>query len=151
MNFLVRPDGWVIPEAASSIHGITQQAAERYGLSTKGVLSVFARLASMADYAVAHNIMFDLQMIALEIERNGIILDLPKKYACTMEESRDILKIPPTPKMVAAGFDKYKSPNLQESYRHFFGREFEGAHDAMADVRACRDVYFAIQKMRLAA
>ena len=44
-----------------------------------------------------------------------------------------------------------KTPNLGEAYRHFTGRDLENAHSAMADVQACRDVYFAIQDMRNAA
>jgi len=46
--------------------------------------------------------------------------------------------------MLRSGRTNYKNPSLQEAYRHLFGRNFVGAHDAMADVRACRDVYFAL-------
>ena len=37
---------------------------------------------------------------------------------------------------------KFKWPNLQEAHQHAFGKPFDGAHDAMADLRACKDVYF---------
>jgi DNA polymerase-3 subunit epsilon len=46
--------------------------------------------------------------------------------------------------MKAAGRFHHKTPNLGEAFRHFKGRDFENAHSAMADVQACRDVYFAI-------
>jgi DNA polymerase III subunit epsilon len=147
VNLLVRPEGWVIPQAASDIHGITQYDADAYGLSIKGILTIFNRLLIKAEKLIAHNIRFDLFMLEIECARTGISLELPHQYACTMEDSRDILKIPPTQKMAACGMTEFKKPNLQEAYRHFFGREFEGAHDAMADVRACRDVFFAIQKL----
>ena len=49
--------------------------------------------------------------------------------------------------MVKAGFNKFKTANLGDAYRHFTGKELENAHSAMADVLACRDVYFAIQDM----
>ena len=146
MNLLVRPDGWVIPEAASNIHGITQGTADRYGLSIKGVLSIFERLLAKSETLVAHNIQFDLFMLSIECSQSGVALGLPRQYACTMEDARGVLKLPPTPKMAACGMTEFKRPNLQEAYRHFFGKEFEGAHDAMADVRACRDVYFALNR-----
>ena len=147
VNLLVRPAGWVIPESATAIHGISQGVAERYGLSIRGVLSIFGRLLDRADLSVAHNIAFDLFMLAIEAENSAVVLDMAKTHFCTMHHSKEILKIPPTPRMYACGMTTFKSPNLQEAYRHFFGRDFEGAHDAMADVRACRDVFFAIQKL----
>lgn len=32
--------------------------------------------------------------------------------------------------------DKYKSPKLEELYKHLFNKSFGGAHDAMEDVLA---------------
>jgi hypothetical protein len=37
---------------------------------------------------------------------------------------------------------EYKWPRLIEAYRHAFGKDFTGAHDALADVRACKEIYF---------
>lgn len=145
MNLLVKPVGWTIPKAASDIHGISQADAENYGLSIKGVLTIFGRLATMAEVLVAHNLPFDLFMLEIECERTGVKMDLPPDYACTMAESSPILQIPPTAAMLRSGRTNYKNPNLQEAYRHFFGRNFEGAHDAMADVRACKDVFFRLR------
>lgn len=145
MNLLVKPVGWTIPKVASDIHGISQADAEKYGLSIKGVLTVFARLASMAEVLVAHNLPFDLFMLEIECERAGVRMDLPPTQACTMAESSPILQIPPTAAMLRSGRTNYKNPNLQEAYRHFFGRNFEGAHDAMADVRACKEIFFRLR------
>jgi DNA polymerase III subunit epsilon len=149
-NLLIRPDGWTIPEAASAVHGISQADAEKYGVTMKGALSVFARLMKMADTLIAHNLRFDLFLLEIEATRTDLsrfAFEFPKGCYCTMTGSTHVLQLPPTQKMQAAGFTKFKNPNLQEAYRHFFGREFEGAHDAMADVRACRDVFFALKKL----
>lgn len=64
-----------------------------------------------------------------------------------MKMAKQIVKAPLTEKQKACGFGGYKNPNLQEAYKHFFGVEFEGAHDAMADVRACRDVFFKLNEL----
>jgi DNA polymerase-3 subunit epsilon len=149
-NLLIKPDGWTIPDAATAVHGISQADAEKYGVTMKGALSVFARLLKMADTLIAHNLRFDLFLLEIEAHRTGMLdgkLDLPPSCFCTMTSSINVLQLPPTQKMQAVGFTKFKNPNLQEAYRHFFGREFEGAHDAMADVRACRDVFFALKKL----
>ena len=68
-----------------------------------------------------------------------------EKYDCTMQMATPILNLPPTEKMLRAGFNKPKPPNLSECCAYFFDKELEGAHDALVDVRACKDVYFAIK------
>jgi DNA polymerase-3 subunit epsilon len=148
LNMLVRPDGWSIPPEASAIHGITHEDAMRYGLSIRGVLGVFNRLMSKAELVIAHNVRFDRFMVlreasACEFKES----DFAFQEFCTMEKSAGVLKIPPTARMLAYDMKKYKNPNLMEAYLHFFGRQFEGAHDAMADVRACRDVFFALKAL----
>lgn len=40
----------------------------------------------------------------------------------------------------------YKVPNLTQTFMHFYGKPFEGAHDAMADIRACRDVFMTLME-----
>ena len=41
----------------------------------------------------------------------------------------------------------FKWPKLTEAFRHFIGKDMEGAHDALADVRGCAAVFFAFEKM----
>lgn len=152
MNLLVRPDGWSMPPGASEIHGITQEDATKYGLSIRGVLGIFNRLMAKSELVIAHNVKFDRLMIlreafACEYRES----DFAFEGFCTMEQSADQVKLPPTAKMLAYDMKGYKNPSLKEAYHHFFSRDFEGAHDAMADVRACRDVFFALQKAKAAA
>lgn len=149
INFLIRPDGWTIPEEASAIHGITQSSAERYGIKIEGALSIMRRLISRSSMVIAHNIEFDAWMLRREL---AAVSDPAWDWGggrefCTLKESQDIVKCPPTERMLKAGITGYKKPTLTETYRHFFGRDFEGAHDAMADVRACRDVFFKLMDL----
>lgn len=142
-NYTIEPDGYEIPEDSTKIHGITTERARLVGVPLGLVVALFMTMAAKARRAVAHNIDFDVSVLGIEARRCGVDLSLPEKY-CTMVNTRDIVKIPPTDRMIAAGFTSYKVPKLIESYTHFFGKGFEGAHDAFADVRACRDVYFKI-------
>lgn len=156
MNLIASPSGWKVPYEAAQIHGITQDDAIKFGVSMKGILTLFSRFISKADVVVAHNIRFD----AFMIEREVLACEMqPADFkittqTCTMEMARDVVCIPPTERMIASGRTGFKSPNLMEAFRHFFGRDFDGAHDAMADVRACKDIFFAItqsQKVGAAA
>lgn len=149
MNMICRPDGWEIPEEMAAIHGITNEQALLEGLPESYVLSTFRELHEIADERIAHNESFDARIIRIAIKRILCDDELADAWKagnadCTARLTTPICSIPPTSKMTKAGFLKFKTPNLQEAYQHFFGKPFEGAHDAMADVLACKDVYFAI-------
>jgi hypothetical protein len=38
-----------------------------------------------------------------------------------------------------------KYPNLTELHRKLFQKAFDGAHDALADVRACKAAFFELR------
>lgn len=143
MNFIVRPDGWAIHAGAMEVHGITMEKAATAGVPKRAVMAAFTTLCRDADVVVAHNIEFDLKMVALEYRRlqqdNPL---LTKRKICTMASTTDICKLP-------GQYGKYKRPKLIEAYRHFFGEDFGGAHDAMADVRACARIHQHISKQGL--
>lgn len=152
MNAIIRPEGWTIPREVSDIHGITTERALAEGIPEEDALDMFL---SMWDQKlrVAHNESFDARIIRIAQSRFGydetqLALWKGGKALCTQRMATPIMKIPPTPKMRAAGFFKFKSANLQEAHQHFCGRPFEDAHSAMADVKACMAVYFAIQDLK---
>ena len=148
INFLIKPDGWSIPEAANAIHGISQAAAEKYGIKIEGAMSIMRRLISRSRMVIAHNIEFDAWMLRRELAgvSGPVVWEWGSgKEFCTMQAATEAVKCPPTERMSAKGMTGFKRPSLSQAYRHFFGCDFEGAHDAMADVRACRDVFFALR------
>lgn len=153
-SFIVDPgvsDGVFIPDRASDVHGITNERAVQFGVSAEFALSAFTHLYQRADIVCAHNIKFDRGVMEAAIARHyGKVLPLRKTLFCTMEAASPIVDLPPTERMLAAGFTKPKPPKLEECIKHFFNEELDGAHDAMIDVRACRRVYFHLRTLEAA-
>jgi DNA polymerase-3 subunit epsilon len=140
LKVIVRPQGFEIPDSASAVHGITTKAAAQTGVPLLHAVAVFCALARVADQYVCHNLDFDLSVMQGESLR--IITEFPiRSYFCTMKAMTDVCQLPGGPR----GF---KWPKLIEAYRHAFGKDFDGARDAMADVRACRDVFFWMQQRK---
>lgn len=147
LDLIIKPDGWEIPADVSAIHGITQELAERCGVASIAALRVFAAMLSRADLIVAHNISFDVLVMSAAFYRLSLLhpqaakeverIDKVNRF-CTMGATTNILKLP--------GPYGFKWPKLTEAYRHFFNEDFEGAHNAMVDVRACARVYFELHK-----
>lgn len=142
LNSLVKPDNWTIPEKVIAIHGKTNEMCEAEGSPMLELLDEFFKMLRDSRVVIAHNISFDNKMIGIECEYyNQKWLTLGLVYYCTMEKSKNILKLP------HARYG-YKNPKLIEAYRYFFGKDFDNAHDAMADVMACRDVFFKLMELQ---
>jgi DNA polymerase-3 subunit epsilon len=139
VNLIIKPDGWTVPAEAAAVHGITTEIAEKYGIPVVIALNIFNRFSVMADTLVAHNFDYDDTVMQSEFARIGKDPEYLKKNSfCTMQAATNVVKIPSS-----RGF---KYPKLQETHKFLFGTEFEGAHDAMADVRACGRVYLELLK-----
>jgi DNA polymerase III subunit epsilon len=147
-ELIVRPEGYSIPKQASDVHGITTEMAVACGVPLMTALSVFCQLRSIADEMVAYNAPFDELVMAAAIARSGRQPSHPgpAKRTCAMTMATPIVALPPTAKMIAAGFDKHKPPNLTEAHKFFFGEGFSGAHGALTDTRACMRVFNEIKK-----
>lgn len=153
-NFIIKPDGFEIPEEASRIHGITTEIANRCGVPLAVAISAFnnAALCCQQGKLVAHNLQFDIRMLKHAYERGGwpSRIDVMEHF-CTMEATRNKVCIPPTPKMRAAGIHDYKSPKLSEAYQFAFNKPLENAHDALYDVNACKELYFWLHSTAIQA
>ena len=135
MDVIIKPDGWVIPEETIAIHGITNERALAEGIPEAEALDMFLAMYANAKFRVAHNTTFDNRIIRIAMKRYrpDAVSDEQWKdaalYHCTM----------------TAHTKKHggKWPKLTELYLHYFGREMEGAHTALADAKGCMEVYFA--------
>lgn len=137
--------GCDIPAEATKIHGITKEIAEEKGVDPQFAITRFNEMCRKAHVVVGHNGGFDNQIYAVACARLEIGRVLPKDRRCTMRLSKDIVKCPPTEKMLAKGRTEYKPPSLSEAYEFFTGEKLEGAHNAMIDVDGCIVVYYGVQ------
>lgn len=140
-SILVKPTQvYKVHPKAFEAHGISWEEAEALGVPLQAALVLFANLRHAADEAVAHNVKFDRLMMEISFARLGKqpSKGWPAKMTCTCEGTADLVGLPPTQRMLAAGMgNKHKAPNLTELHEFVFGEGFDGAHDALADVRAC--------------
>ena len=146
-SHIIRPDGFTIPEDASAIHGISTERALVEGIPVADVLGDFTGDLLQADTIVGHNIGFDVEVAKEELERIGASEAAEKLTSTpvvdTMKETVELCAIPypeGEPRKYDTGCD-YKYPKLRELYKVLFGKEFENAHDALADIRATRECY----------
>lgn len=151
VSMIIKPEGWTIPDDVAKIHGIDTDLATRFGVPEKQATNLFMAMSyGVGATLIAHNASFDQRIMRIAMLRAGRTkewLDAnPLQDICTMKMALPILNLPPTPKMLAAGFNKPKQPNLTECIHHFFGETLEGAHDALVDVRACLRVFRHLHK-----
>lgn len=167
---IIKPDGWVIPDDVAAIHGITTERALDEGMPEAEAVAGFLALHARSDMRVAHNESFDARILRIAFKRYGngatgweqltqderdAIADAFKARPayCTSNAAKPLMKLPPTPKMLASPRfrNSFKQPNLQEAHQHFLGATFDGAHGALADAEACARVYFAMNPAKVAS
>lgn len=145
-NDIVKPNGFIIPEAASKVHQITTMHAIVTGTDLSTVLNKFISASKQAKYLVGHNVSFDVNVVGAELLRIKSDYSIANKASIdTMLKSINYCAIP-------SGFtygDKYKWPKLQELHKKLFGYEFEDAHDAMTDVKATKKCFFEMKRIGL--
>lgn len=139
-NEIVYPNGFVIPDSAANVHGITTEKARQIGKPLRDVITAFLNDVKQSRYLVGHNISFDQRVVGAELYRLGetdIVSNM--QSICTMKTTVDFCKIP--------GRYGCKYPQLQELYTKLFGCKFEDAHDAMADITATKKCFFELKQI----
>jgi len=136
------PEGVECSPEAAKVHGISQLRINEEGIPRSEALDAFARACKQASVLVAHNYDFDSKVLAAAYNREGRKFT-PNCYTyCTMKNLTNYLRLP--------GRYSYKWPRLDEAYRMLIDvNGFEGAHDALADVKACRAVYYEALRRNL--
>jgi DNA polymerase III subunit epsilon len=116
------PQQLISPEN-SAIHGITNEMVKDWPPFAKHAAIVHGRLAE-CDFA-GFNTTFDLQMLSEEFNRCSLPFDL---------DGKAILD-------VGMIYKKQNPRTLSEAVKQYLNREHDGAHGALADTVATREVF----------
>ena len=145
-SVVIYPDGFKIPQEATVVHHITTERACKEGLPLHDVLEEFMQDFKRAEMLVAHNIGFDRNIIGAELYRMRMSYQdfMKKKSVCTMLSSTNYCKLPNR-----YGYEDYKWSKLEELYIKLFGRKFNDAHNALADVIATKECFFELKRRGL--
>ena len=125
-----------------------------FGIEPEVVMKRLFWLIYKADTLVAHNISFDIGVILAEAYRVSPAFGKAfakmienKNLLCTMAMSREICEIPPTKKMLAAGFTAFKPPTVAEALKKLLDKDLENAHNALYDTRGVKDIFFEMKRL----
>lgn len=140
-SYIIKPDGYIIPESATKIHGITTEDAIKNGIDSSRVMKLFNEDVNKATKLIAHNFRFDSKIVMAEsirVDQYCPIFSKKKEIIDTMVKYKKYSK------------NKFKNgtsmfPKLKDLYYTVFGKYFNNAHDALADVNACADCYFKLR------
>jgi DNA polymerase III epsilon subunit-like protein len=144
-EYIIKPRGYTISEESTSIHKISHKYATENGIDICDALKHLENAMTQSDYIVCHNVDFDLKVLEASYYRckkpNSKLFKM--KRICTMKD-KNIINYCAIPFATPSKFPnrrEFKWPRLSELYNKCFNCDFPNAHNALADVRATRDVF----------
>lgn len=139
-DFLIRPNGFIIPYESEQIHGISTELAAEKGVALDEALDLFEEALARTRFVVGHNVGFDLNIIGAEnyrLGRTSVLADLAVLDNCT-EITAELLRLP------GGRGGRFKLPTLTELHQFLFEVPFGEAHNATADVEATARCFFEL-------
>lgn len=136
-NVIIRPDTYSsMPEAAEKVHGVSFEKAREDGIPFGRAFRAFKTFCGNTTLLIAYNSQYDERMVLTELLRRGAHASHAKwfrahKFICVYEMFKRT--------------EVRRKGKLTEVYRTYFGEDFEGAHDALADSRAAARVYLHLK------
>jgi DNA polymerase III epsilon subunit-like protein len=140
----------IIPEDSINIHKITNEISQEKGLKIDIILNKFIKDLNSTDMLVGHNILFDINMVKVELLRliyekdlqkseksmksykdNLYLLTNYKNIYCTLKESIELCNIKTLDKY---GKEYLKYPKLIELHNKLFNTNPNNLHNALNDI-----------------
>ncbi len=144
-NYIIKPEGYVIPADATRIHRITTQQALAEGHDLLDILTLFQQAIIESSIVIGHNVEFDKAIVGAEYVRKKIdpkVL-LTKRSFCTMKDKNvvNFCKIP--------GKYGFKWPTLEELHFQLFKEQIVDAHDASIDIESTAKCFWELLKRQV--
>ena len=129
---------WEIPADYAEIHGITTERAINEGIDIRIALAEFSVAQNVAGVQVGHNVNFDRKIVGAEFIRAD--MEDAYEFAKNMQRYCAMFK---SAKLCGYRNKRggLKWPTLQELHFTLFLDEFDGSHNALADVQATGKCY----------
>ena len=135
-DVVVRPDGWTIPEEAIASHGITNEMAEKAGISESAAVELFFELLSCGDEGVStvtSNKQFNNRIMRIAIKRFGSenqqnFWNKKDNKFCAVSMAKDYFDV--------------KKLNIDDAFSHFSNEEIQAG--TVGDAEKSAKVYFAL-------
>ena len=141
-NRIIKPDGFTIPQESIRVHRITNERANKEGISLQVALDEFVASIQSSKFLIAHNISFDDKVTACEFLRLGMKNYMREiTHVCTMNSTVNFCRI--------QGKMGLKPATLTELHEKLFETKFEDAHDALVDVEALAKCFFELKKLNV--
>ncbi len=134
-HYYIKPRGFVIPQKAIDIHGITNEKAKELGKNIEFIMSDFFNDVKKHNVTkiIAHNINFDINVLFSELYQIGFMKTLYTVKTltpiCTMREGKKHLNLK-------------RNPKLCDLFHLLTQKDMDVQHSADADTRACTECAF---------
>jgi DNA polymerase III epsilon subunit-like protein len=136
-SHLIKPYGFIIPDDAIEIHGITNEYANQHGEEIDVVLNKLSlTITKLKPTLVAHNIEYDSKVLSSSFLKRGFndpLIDAEK--VCTMKTSSEY-------------FRTSRYLKLEELHYTLFSLKIIKCHRAVYDLDALVECYFRLSELR---
>jgi DNA polymerase III epsilon subunit-like protein len=123
---------------STKIHGIDINKIKAEGIDFREVINELVNNLSECKYVVGHNLQYDLTTILNDIRSYGInIVDNNNNPILNIFKNIELKDT------IQMNGSKIK---LEALYEKLFANKFDGAHDALNDVEATKEIYFKLLK-----
>jgi DNA polymerase III epsilon subunit-like protein len=143
----VRSDGRSIQPGATAVHGISDRAAVRDGVSEIAALAVISGFAAQADYLIGYSVSYDRDIIESALIRRG------KETRMLVRPGLEVIDI----KLAATAACKiptdhssgsYKWPSMDVAAEMILGEPPRvGPHDALLDCQKAKRLFMALKHL----